>query len=90
MRHVLSQALGSTSALKPGIQVLDLKREDYVLLCTDGLTDVVENQDLLATILECRGDPQIACDHLVGLANERGGKDDITAVLLFEENWQTH
>ncbi len=85
LRHVLSQALGSTPSLMPGIQVLELKSEEYVLLCTDGLTDLVEDSELRAIVLHCKGEPQRACEDLIELANERGGRDNITAILLYEE-----
>ena len=54
------------------------------VLCTDGLTNHVEPQEIRDTVNEVRrtGDIQSACEALVGCANERGGLDNITAVVL--------
>jgi protein phosphatase len=85
-KHMLSQALGTSVYLAPDIQFVSWKEGDYVLLCTDGLTDMLPDQDLLATILECsKGEPGEGCEMLVELANKRGGKDNITVILLYKD-----
>lgn len=59
---------------------LILEPEDQILLCTDGLTDLVEDQEILASLTSNEAQP--ALDQLINLANQRGGHDNITAVLL--------
>ena len=59
---------------------LDLHAGDLLLLCSDGLTEMVP-EDQIAGILEDDNDPQRACERLVGEANKRGGKDNITAIV---------
>jgi|GEM_PF-710680 len=85
-RHMLSQALGTSTYLAPDIQVFNWEKGDYILLCTDGLTDMLEDQELLSTVLECsKGEPEEGCEMLVDLANKKGGRDNSTVILLYRE-----
>jgi protein phosphatase len=59
---------------------LHLQAGDQVLLCSDGLTNMVSGEEI-AAILEAKKHPEEACRNLVSLANERGGKDNITVVI---------
>jgi protein phosphatase len=80
-RHVVTNIIGGN---EPGVRVelhsLDLHPEDIVLLCSDGLTEMVPDKQIVAT-LEAEPDPQLACDRLVAEANRRGGKDNITVIV---------
>lgn len=81
-RSVLSRALG----LEPEVEVdtpdpLGLRPGDRVLLCSDGLTEPLSD-DEIAGILDRNPDTGAACRALVDAANERGGPDNITVVLL--------
>jgi adenylate cyclase len=85
LKHMLSQALGTSTYLAPDIQMFNWVAGDYVLLCSDGLTDMLNDQELLSTILECSiGEPQEGCEMLVDLANKKGGRDNITVILLYK------
>jgi protein phosphatase len=55
---------------------------DMLLLCSDGLSDLVEDQEMLAKIAGHPEQPDAACQALIDLANERGGVDNITAMLV--------
>jgi serine/threonine protein phosphatase PrpC len=63
------------------VRSFTLKKADRILLCTDGLTDMVADKDI-ASILNSETDPQTACDSLVAAANKAGGHDNITALLI--------
>jgi protein phosphatase len=80
-RHVVTNSLGGG---EPGVQVelhrLDLRPDDVLLLCSDGLTGMVPD-DRIAAILREEPDPQRACERLVAEANRQGGKDNITVVV---------
>jgi protein phosphatase len=80
-RHVVTNVLGGH---EPGVLVemhkLDLEPGDVVLLCTDGLTEMVPDARIAAILQEER-EPQRACERLVAEANDRGGKDNITALV---------
>lgn len=80
-RHVITNVLGgSTPGVHAEVHRLGLEAGDVVLLCTDGLTGMVPD-DQIATVLQACPGPQQACEQLVRLANEQGGKDNITAVV---------
>ncbi len=81
-RHILTAALGSGRELTPDIpeQPVELRSGDTLLLCTDGLWSLVNEQDLGRII---RGNtPAQACRQLINIALERGGPDNITALIL--------
>ena len=81
MRHVLTAALGSTGERSdPQVQRLHLSDADQLLLCTDGLTEMVADNDI-AAVLANANSSQAACQALIDLALAGGGKDNITVVL---------
>jgi protein phosphatase len=80
-KNVVVKALGQKDELDPDIgEPVVLFKGDYFLLCTDGLTGFVQNNELLNITL--KRSPQEACKELVDLANERGGKDNITVQIV--------
>ncbi|HZH17175.1 MAG TPA: protein phosphatase 2C domain-containing protein [Archangium sp.] len=84
--HVLVQALGGSpgvqKSFKPEVwtEPLELRSGDVVLLCSDGLYDFIEDHELYP-LIEGR-DYQDAVTRLIQTANERGGADNITVILL--------
>jgi protein phosphatase len=81
LRHVLTNALGGTGEpVRVDIQQAHLIDGDQVLLSTDGLTDMVADATIGA-VLQQGGTSQEACQALVDLALEKGGKDNVTVAL---------
>jgi protein phosphatase len=81
LRHVLTRALGDTDVEgAPGLRHLQLEDRDSVLLCTDGLTDMVTDQQIAST-LESAESCDLACRLLLDQALEAGGKDNITIAI---------
>jgi len=81
MRHVLTAALGSLGPKsKPDIQRLEVSPKDQLLLCTDGLTEMVDDQTI-ASLLENAASADQACEDLVTVALAAGGLDNVTVVL---------
>lgn len=80
MRNVITRALGVNAEVEVDVQVRAVRRNDRLLLCTDGLSGKVE-PDELRSLVE-RHEPSEALRQLVGLACARGGEDNITAVVL--------
>jgi serine/threonine protein phosphatase PrpC len=80
-RHVLTNAIGgNASDVEVEVHKIQLQAGDRVLLCSDGLTEMVPEAEIHRT-LQSEPDPEPACRRLVTKANEAGGKDNITVVL---------
>ena len=80
-RHILTRALGVSSEVEADMWELELRTGDRVLLCSDGLNNEV-GIDEMAEILRTVDDPQEAAERLVEAANEHGGADNITVVVV--------
>lgn len=80
-RNLITRALGTDSEIECDQYARQFKEGDCLMLCSDGLTNMVEEQEILYEILH-GGDRSTACERLTDLANARGGKDNITVVLL--------
>lgn len=84
-RSIITRAIGVSRSVDVDSMTLDLEPGDQVLLCSDGLTGVVEDEDI-ARVLGRREDPDDTVEELIRLANEGGGPDNITVVLLRYED----
>lgn len=81
MRHVLTAAVGSLGEqVDPQVQRFKLQPGDQLLLCTDGLTETVED-DTIAEVLREAESAQSACQSLIDLALAGGGVDNVTVVV---------
>jgi serine/threonine protein phosphatase PrpC len=80
-RHVLTRALGVDADVAVDLLTLDLHRGDRYLLCSDGLSREVSD-DQVASILRRLADPGEAARELVSQAREHGGNDNITVVVV--------
>jgi protein phosphatase len=77
----LTRYIGMEEKARSHVRSFTLKKADRILLCTDGLTDMVGDRGI-ADILKTEADPQTACKSLVAAANRAGGHDNITALLV--------
>ena len=80
-RNVILQALGAQRELSPVTGRLRIRRDDILLLCSDGLSGKLRGEDIKRIVEESKGDLAAACTALVDEANNRGGEDNITVVL---------
>ena len=80
-KRVLSQAIGTSIAIKPDVEIQDAKEGDIYLLCSDGLSDVVSDKEI-SEIIESRSSLQEKGKELVAKAKSGGGHDNITLLLL--------
>jgi protein phosphatase len=82
LRHVITNVVGGTEA---GVYVeahaLEVHAGDRLMLCSDGLTEMLTN-DAIAEILRAEPDSEAACRKLIERANEAGGRDNITVVIV--------
>ena len=81
-RNIILQALGQSPSVTPSVQSERLISGDLVLMCTDGLTDYVDDE-IITKHLECldRNEPKMGCTNLINAAIAAGGADNITVVL---------
>lgn len=81
LRNVITRALGGASTVVPDATELEVRPGDVLLLCSDGLTGMVTDDDILRIITQTE-DVAEACEKLIESANESGGHDNITAVVV--------
>jgi protein phosphatase len=81
-RNILTRAVGSQDEVEIDLVEQELRPGDWLLLCSDGLTTMVEDADILETIRAHPDSPEDGCRALIDLANDRGGEDNVTAVLV--------
>ncbi len=79
-KNVITRAVGVGEPIQIDFFDVKLEEGDRVLLCSDGLTNMVEDQEILRIVRDS-GSPKEAAQHLVNEANKNGGKDNISVVL---------
>ncbi|HKP38433.1 MAG TPA: protein phosphatase 2C domain-containing protein [Pyrinomonadaceae bacterium] len=80
-RNVILQALGAQTELLPATARIQIRQGDVLLLCSDGLSGKLRNDEIRQIVSDAREDLGAACSALVAEANHRGGEDNITVVL---------
>jgi protein phosphatase len=81
LRHVVTNVLGSTEpGVMPEVHKVELEAGDVMLLCSDGLTEMVPDNEIVLTLRE-ESNLRRAAESLIAQANAKGGKDNITVVL---------
>ncbi|MFM8322098.1 MAG: PP2C family protein-serine/threonine phosphatase [Chloroflexota bacterium] len=81
-RNLIYRSLGQKSELTVDIFVQYLQSGDYLLLCSDGLWEMVQDEKVMARLVLESGSPQLACQKLIEAANQAGGQDNISAVVV--------
>ncbi|MEJ2142094.1 MAG: Stp1/IreP family PP2C-type Ser/Thr phosphatase [Gammaproteobacteria bacterium] len=81
-RNLITRALGIADAVDVDISSDNFKVGDIYLYCSDGLTDLVTDKEILAILEDHKGDLETTSQELVNLANEKGGKDNISVILV--------
>jgi len=80
-RNVILQALGAQTELAPATARIQIRQGDMLLLCSDGLSGKLRNEEIRQIVSDSSKDLAAACQALVDEANYRGGEDNITVVL---------
>lgn len=80
-QHVITQCIGFDSEIKPLIRSIAVKKDDRLLLCSDGLTSIVPDKKI-REIIKSDTDLQSLCKELTTAANEAGGPDNITVLII--------
>lgn len=80
-KNVLLKALGTEYEVHPDIHTLEFDPDDRLLLCSDGLTNKVDDEEL-GNLSTFDGEWAVFCNGLIKLANDRGGEDNITLAVV--------
>jgi serine/threonine protein phosphatase PrpC len=78
-KNIILQAMGRENDVRVAIGKLHLRRNDRILLCCDGVSNAISDDELRRVVSE--HEPDDACGMLIDLANERGGEDNLTVII---------
>lgn len=80
-KNIITRAIGGYETVEPEIFSIDLKDNQKIFMCTDGMTNMVEDNQILR-IIKSSGNIEQAVDTLIKTANKNGGKDNISAMII--------
>ena len=80
--RVLTQAVGGQATPVPEIKQIKLHPKDILLLCSDGLTDMLSDEEIESIIQKYRDNLPVMADNLIHAANDKGGIDNISVILM--------
>ena len=80
-KNLVTRALGIDPTVELELHEYDVEEGDLYLLCSDGLSDLVEDDDIHLTLTELSANLELAAHQLVQMANDNGGKDNISVIL---------
>ncbi|WFR55012.1 Stp1/IreP family PP2C-type Ser/Thr phosphatase [Anaerocolumna sp. AGMB13025] len=81
-KNIITRALGANSTVIPDYFEVELESADTVLLCSDGLTNMMDDREILDIVRQNPDDLELTAKTLVVKANENGGKDNISIVIV--------
>ncbi len=81
LKNVVTRALGGGPSVSPDLQELVFQPGDRFIFCSDGLTTMLADEEIRDAVA-AEPDSQVLCRHLVDMANEKGGVDNITVVVV--------
>ena len=80
-KNIITRALGAEDGVEPDVFTYDLEDGDVIIMCTDGLTNMV-NDKVIADVVGDGSDLELAGNTLISFAKENGGRDNITVALI--------
>lgn len=81
-RNYVTRALGVEPTVEVEVQEIEAQRDDFLLMCSDGLPDMVEDEDIHLTISTFQQDIATVGQQLIKLTNDNGGRDNVSIVLV--------
>ena len=81
-RNYVTRALGVEPNVDVEVQEVDVEKGDYYLLCSDGLPDMVEDEDIHLTISTFNANLETIAQQLINLSNDNGGRDNVSVMLI--------
>ncbi|MDO8813303.1 MAG: Stp1/IreP family PP2C-type Ser/Thr phosphatase [Gallionella sp.] len=81
-KNLVTRAVGIDAEVEPEIHVHDVQVGDIYLLCSDGLNDMVEDEDIQSTLYAMQSNLPLATEQLIQMANDNGGRDNVSVILV--------
>jgi protein phosphatase len=81
-KNLVTRALGIDPSVEPEVHIYETQPDDTYLLCSDGLSDMVEDEEIRLTLITLKSNPNLTVQQLVQAANDNGGRDNISAMLI--------
>lgn len=81
-KNLVTRAVGIEAEVEPELHTHDVLVGDIYLLCSDGLNDMVEDGDIEATLYAMQGNLPLAAEQLIQMANDNGGRDNVSVILV--------
>jgi len=81
-KNLVTRAVGIDADVEPEVHVHEVQVGDIYLLCSDGLNDMVEDEDIGATVQILQNNLPLAASQLIQLANDNGGRDNVSVILV--------
>ena len=80
-KNLITRAIGTEPVVMCDLTHLDVAKGDYLLLCSDGLSNMMDDQEILFEVVH-GGEPAQCCQRLLDIAKKRGAPDNVTSVLI--------
>ena len=81
-RNYVTRALGVEANVEVEVQEIEVQKGDFFLMCSDGLPDMVEDEDIHLTITTFANDVRTVGEQLIKLTNDNGGRDNVSVILV--------
>lgn len=81
-KNLVTRAVGIDAEVIPEIHLYDVEVGDVYLLCSDGLNDMVEDEDIQSVLYAMQGNLALAAEQLIQTANDNGGRDNVSVILI--------
>ncbi|MFA6904463.1 MAG: Stp1/IreP family PP2C-type Ser/Thr phosphatase, partial [Gallionellaceae bacterium] len=81
-KNLVTRAVGIDAEVETEVHVYDVKRGDIYLLCSDGLNDMVEDEDIADTVKTLKSNLPLLATQLIQAANDNGGRDNVSVILV--------
>ena len=85
-RHILTKGLGMGVDMKPELTSTAVTLDDLIMLCSDGLTKMLEDASIASLLSRANGNPQRACHDLIEQALASGGEDNVTVIVVAHQH----
>lgn len=84
-KNILLKVVGCEPYIEPDILVKGFLKDDVLLMCTDGLTNMLTNEEIFNIITNEKNNLENTCKHLIDAANGNGGNDNISVILVSKD-----